>query len=746
MAALPVRTLHLGMRPVQGVVATSRVRGIRAGAGREWRPSAFLRLVTSLHACDGTLAIRMTFGQVPEVQIEVRTQDGVAFPQHRLGWALEASWPSLVFATPEPGGVNYADAGQLPLQLTMLPRPLRLRRRQAGRQQGGGAPVEVELPHPGRWPGGWVGTPFQSPLHSDRWQLELEFAPWSPDQKTRHDWPSLPHGLRRGQWDALSGTDASQVGVVDTGADGDLQEYLRAWLTRPDQGFTVRGWLRAATAFDDWAVRRIIGDVFGQLPVDVLADPVGAPARATGAGCFLPLQGEGGWMPLPEGLMRSGVPLSAMEPGVLPAGPGLVLGETAGGQPVVLPDSVRAGHLLVVGASGTGKSTSLCRMITEDIEAGHGTMLLDPHGDLFERVLGAVPLRRRDDVVAIDIGHPTHSVARNPLQGAGLENTQRAFLAGSIVDLVDHLFEGQDTSGPVLRNHLRHALLLAMCHPNGGTLADANRIFLEPDFRKWLLQQADERVRTYFKRFQVTDGEYGFANWLPYILARFEPFSSSQMMLSSLSRPSSIDLPALMRQRAIVLIRVPRSEMTETECRVFGALVLLSCFRAAMDQGGLARRQEGSCRMFVDEFHLFATPAVASLLREARKFGLCLTVATQSFGSLRQKKAPNLINDVLTNTASKLLFRTSPIEAAVLEEYTAPSFDARTLARLANRQAALVLSSLGLEPLGLRTLPPQSRDQCADSAKLLEASVRRHGTPMSEVLDYLERRHGFTAE
>jgi hypothetical protein len=396
--------------------------------------------------------------------------------------------------------------------------------------------------------------------------------------------------------------------------------------------------------------------------------------------------------------------------------------------------------MLVVGASGAGKSTTLCRLLQQDMAQGRGLVLIDPHGDLFEQALDLVPANRQEEVIMVDALDAGGSVAINPLEGAALGPTYRSRLAGDIVDLIGHLFENPDSTGPALRNHLRHTLLLAMCHPNGGTLADAPRIFLEPEFREWLLSRADPQLRAYFESFESTNGEHGFSNWVPYILARFEPFRSNLTLLAMLSRPSTLDLAQALQAGAIVLVRLPRSELTETEFRLLGALLLTACFRATQGKGGA--RLTTPCRVVVDEFHLFATPAVPALFREARKLGLALTVATQSFGSLQQPQAPNLVTDVLTNTAAKLLFRLSPREAALLEEYTAPSFDVRALTKTANRKAVLPLPSHGLEPVLLDMLQPAIDGPVVSRAAITEHSRARHATRMAEALDYLRRRHG----
>jgi type IV secretory pathway VirB4 component len=55
----------------------------------------------------------------------------------------------------------------------------------------------------------------------------------------------------------------------------------------------------------------------------------------------------------------------------------------------------RLSHMYVIGKTGTGKSTLLETLASQDISSGRGMMLIDPHGDLAERVVQAIPAYRR---------------------------------------------------------------------------------------------------------------------------------------------------------------------------------------------------------------------------------------------------------------------------------------------------------------------------------------------------------------
>src|SRR5205823_3869006 len=80
----------------------------------------------------------------------------------------------------------------------------------------------------------------------------------------------------------------------------------------------------------------------------------------------------------------------------------------------LLPDE-RVRHCHIIGASGTGKSTLLFNLIRQDIENGEGLALLDPHGDLIDRILEVIPQNRVDDVILVDPSDPEYAVGFNIL-------------------------------------------------------------------------------------------------------------------------------------------------------------------------------------------------------------------------------------------------------------------------------------------------------------------------------------------
>ena len=293
------------------------------------------------------------------------------------------------------------------------------------------------------------------------------------------------------------------------------------------------------------------------------------------------------------------------------------------------------------------------------------------------------------------------------------------------------------------RNHVRHALLLAMQHPEGGTLRDAARVFEDQDFRAWLLSKATAELKGYFQTFQKTDGDQGFKNWLPYMLARLQPFASNPAMLRLLSRPGTVNLGRLMDEGRIVLFKLSKSVLQDVECQLLGTILLKAFHTAALARAARPATDRRPFHLVVDEFHTFATDAAPGLFREARKYGLGLTVATQTWSSLRgSSERSELPNAMLASTATKVLFRLSARDASLLEEYAMPQFTAAGLVRIPNYQAVVCQSATDSPPCLVRVAQAELEPDAMDVEELRRRSGAMYGTPLQQANDYLAQRHG----
>lgn len=726
------------------VIGRCRLENRLIGMDIGYRPSAVVDLLEGLQVDEGIDVVHVVEGPGPapkhyalSVEIVQRVPARTDELRASLVQALFSALPGLNFGLIDD---QESSTSGFPVRAVVAPASLVITRPQRG---GSLEVVDVPVALPAMLPGWPLTSPIEEPL-AGRVAARVRLRACSLSDERRKAYFTLLNELRQGRLKLRHPAAPDDHFAHDPELIEPAARLLKHWLVHP-RGVVADLVLSSDENLSGFAVQRIARDVFGHgvpfvvIPADTVPETVGGP-------CPVPLslsQGLPGMFPSLRLLVAAGVPAVQILRRSLPCGPGAVIGRVGDHQPVLIPDSARTAHMAVIGASGSGKSSFLLRLLQCDMEAGHGVGLIDPHGDLFERVLRIVPQRRAADVVVVDVEDSDFSVAINPMEGTLGRTPLQHYIASQIGDIIESLFENSVSTGPLTRNHVRYALLLAMQHPEGGTLRDAARVFEGHEFRTWLLSKATPEVRRYFDTFQRTDGENGFKNWLPYMLARLQPFATNPAMLRMLSRPSTVDLQSLMDQGRIVLFKLSKAVLQEVECRLLGTVLLKVFHAAALAR---ARRPSAERRPFhlvVDEFHTFATDAAPGLFSEARKYGLGLTVATQTWSSLRGSgERGELPNGVLANTATKVLFRLSAKDAMLLEEYSMPQFDAAALVRTPNYQAVVCQSGGEVEPCLVRIARPDPGMPSSSPEVLRARSGAAHGSILAAANEYLVRRHG----
>lgn len=481
---------------------------------------------------------------------------------------------------------------------------------------------------------------------------------------------------------------------------------LRQWLQHPI-GSAVDCVVKSSEPLSDAAQKRIVGDVFGKRPFQrvrsfddslpqALASPEFAWAITRG-------QGIPALMPAQSVLAALAIPRHYPAPTVTPPSSGALLGTTVCGprsSAVRLPFASRSRHVAVFGATGSGKSSLFTQMMAADIadpDRQCGIGLIDPHGTLYQNVLEMIPAERADDVILVDTSDPMSTACLNPLEGMKDDPLHASFVVSELMSLMEFLFEGKDTTGPMLRNNLRNLLLLTAGTPGRHScILDAVRILEDTDYAEYLMSKCQDRnVKQYWAKFMKTSGtEHGYAEWAPYMMARLLPFTASPIMKRLINRPdSSIDLGQAMRDKKIVLFNLNKGVLNETECQVLGSLILTKFFAAALGRARLPEEQRTPFHLYVDEFASFANDATPRLFSEARKFGLCLNVAFQSLSQLENRWGrSNVAVSVLANTATKFMMRLGPNDVSTLGPYFYPQFDAAAMMTLPDFHAVACMT------------------------------------------------------
>jgi Helicase HerA, central domain/TraM recognition site of TraD and TraG len=421
---------------------------------------------------------------------------------------------------------------------------------------------------------------------------------------------------------------------------------------------------------------------------------------------------------------------------VAAVGHALVLGENRHAGKTTrasLSPDLRLRHMHVIGASGTGKSHLLLSLIAQDLEAGEGLAVLDPHGDLVDAVLGFVPERRVEDVVLFDPGDAEWPVGFNVLRAHS--DLERNLLASDLVAL----FRRLSTSwGDQMTSVLGNAVLAFLESSEGGTIAELRRFLVEPDFRRAFLDTvADPEIVYYWRK------EFPLLSGKPQapILTRLDAFLRHRLVRHMVAqKESQLDLAAVMNEGKILLAKLAQGAIGEENAYLLGTLLVSKFHQLALSRQELARGERRPFYLYIDEFQNFVTPSMAAILSGARKYGLGLVLAHQGLEQLSHRDT-ELTGAVLTNPATRIVFRVGGPDARRLAEgFT--HFGPEDLQSLGVGEAVCRIERADWD-LNLATLPLPERDMRQTeerTERILAHSRGRYATPRTEVEAALRER------
>lgn len=138
----------------------------------------------------------------------------------------------------------------------------------------------------------------------------------------------------------------------------------------------------------------------------------------------------------------------------------------------------------------------------------------------------------------------------------------------------------------------------------------------------------------------------------------------------------------------------------------------------------------------MDEFQNFATDSFASVLSEARKYRLNLTIAHQYVGQLVTDTSTKVRDAVFGNTGTMVIFRVGAADAEFLEPELEPEFVIQDIVNLPNYHIyiKLMVNGVTARPFSARTLPPfKNNTEGAGTEAIVEASRRNYTRPREQV-------------
>ena len=428
----------------------------------------------------------------------------------------------------------------------------------------------------------------------------------------------------------------------------------------------------------------------------------------------------------------------------LPSGGVLVGKSMFRGQPkpVYITDDDRRRHIYVIGQTGTGKSTLLGNMIIDDIKNGKGVAIIDPHGDLAETALSYVPQNRLDDVIYFDPSDIFRPLGLNMLEYDFNKPEEKTFIVNEIQGIFNKLFTAE-TMGPMFEQYMRNALLLLMEDmPNEpATFIEVPRVFTDTDFRRRKLERIKNPVVIDFweKEAIKAGGEASLANMTPYITSKFNNFISNDYMRPIIGQPkSAFNFRQVMDEGKILLVNLSKGRIGDINAGLLGMVFtgkLLMAALSRVDIPDVEKRRDFN--LYIDEFQNFTTDSISTILSEARKYRLSLTMAHQFIAQLTEK----IRDAVFGNVGSQIVFRVGIQDAEFLEKQFQPVFDKSDLINIDNFNAyvKILVNGETTKPFNIQTIPMEKGNrELVD--RLKESSREKYGAARQEVEEAIYKR------
>ena len=357
----------------------------------------------------------------------------------------------------------------------------------------------------------------------------------------------------------------------------------------------------------------------------------------------------------------------------------------------MIKDKDRRLHMYVIGQTGTGKTTFLKNMMVQDILAGKGLCFLDPHGDEAEEILHYIPESRKNDVIYFNPADREMIMGLNMLEKDPRDSQGATMIANELIEIFDKLYDLKQTGGPIFEQYMRNALNLLMSDPNQQyTLADIPRVLTDADFRKYLLDHSSDLLTKDFwlKEAEKAGGEFALANMAPYINSKLTPFLTNDFVRPIIGQvKTTINFRDIMDNKKIFIVNLSKGYLDEFSSYFLGMIIIGKFLLAAFSRAELPESERVDFNLYADEFQNFTTKNIPTILSEARKYHLTLTLAHQYITQLDEK----IRESAFGNIGTIVSFRVSSQDAEQLAKQMAPVFVASDLMNIANYKAYLKL-------------------------------------------------------
>jgi len=415
----------------------------------------------------------------------------------------------------------------------------------------------------------------------------------------------------------------------------------------------------------------------------------------------------------------------------------VLLGRGEGASRVLRLDAAqRSRHLYTIGSTGAGKTTFLKSLILQDIYLGRGLCLIDPHGDLAEEVAAAIPRERLNETVYFDAADRGRPIGFNPLSGWE-EPHERELVASDLIATFKGIW--RDSWGEWLEYLLKNTFLALMERRGVAvSLLSVHRMLEDEEYRKHILQGVKDPVvsafwKQYFDGFSTRDQRERISS----TLNKAGKFVLSPSLRNIVGQTKTgFSLNRIMDEQGILIVNLAKGRIGEDNANLLGSLIVSDIVSRTMARAGQGKASRQPFNLFIDEFQNFTTDRFASIVAEARKYGLALHISHQNFDQIDAK----VLSAILKNTGTLTAFSVNFEDAESLARHFRPI----QASALTSSQVGEFWCRAGIKTQPVTAFPPEDHATLDRNAlsRVQENSRQRHGRDKAKIEGDLVRWWG----
>jgi hypothetical protein len=409
--------------------------------------------------------------------------------------------------------------------------------------------------------------------------------------------------------------------------------------------------------------------------------------------------------------------------------------------PVAMDNESRFRHCFILGQTGTGKSTLMTHMIMQDIKAGRGVAVVDPHGEMIDDIVGKIPEERAEDVIFFDPLDTERPMGFNVLEW----NTvyERDLIIDELYRTFHHLYDFKQTGGPIFELYFRGALGMLMGDKKRedftATLLDFTRFFTDKRFRNYLKDSVDDlQMHDFLKQAEAVTGDASMQNVTPYIISKFARFRDITLTRIIGQTSTKFSFEEIMDQGKIFLIKLGKGRFGSTTSALLANMIVGRFKLAAMKRTEMPATLRRDFFLYVDEAHNLPSDNFMELLSEARKYKLGLVLATQYAAQLTRttpETRDNLLSAILGNVGQTIIFRLGPEDAQAMAPSLYPCFGKQDIIGLPNWHGYVRMqqNNNNTAPFSIKTLTDDTPWAPETAQRIKHLSRIKYGMDVPEI-------------